>query len=421
MNDVVEPRVETLAHRGAAPAEVVIAQTRRGAVIALDSATGEPLWRCMTHDRATQVAYGGGRVYMSVATTNRPASVEVDTPPGWQRMMEQSARPLTRTPRIKVRPSAVTALRALDGATLWRVTLYSADSVGPVYLAGDALITSVISFASQANEIIALDAETGKLRWSQRIGPLFVAIGNQTPGLLWVDGGTIAGATVADAGATDAADTSFALLDSATGAVIWRGDQTPPDPATERRSTSGALTFSIDHGPAWPHEYVRALRASDGAEVWRVACEGVAGLPATPVDMLAHDGQVYLLSRGGSRGGRRIRLHALDAATGRILWRWRSSSVLFALFLLRQAIQRAQEARRMGTWRSLWRDALHLRWLHPVQPEGVPTMTAARGKLYLATYLGAFALRARDGRRLWHALPFVAVSQVHASTAGADE
>jgi outer membrane protein assembly factor BamB len=417
MKDVVEPRVETLAHRGVAPAGVVIAQTRRGAVIALDSATGEPLWRCVTHDRATQVAYGDGRVYMSVATTDRPASVEVDTPPRWQRMMEQPARPLTRTPRIKARPSAVTALRALDGATLWRVTLYSADIVGPVYLAGDALITSVISFASQAREIIALDAETGTLRWSQRIGPLFAAFSHHTPRLLWVDGGTIAGATVADTGATKAENPSFALLDSATGVIIWRSDQAPPDPATERRSAAGALTISIDHGPAWPHEYVRALRASDGAEVWRVACEGVAGLPTTPVDMFAHDERVYLLSQSAYR----VRLHALDAATGRILWRWRSTSVLFALFLLRQAIQRTQEARRMGTWRSLWRDAFHLRWRHPVRPEGVPTMTVARGEVYLATYLGAFALRARDGRRRWHALPFVVVSRLRVGSEDAGE
>lgn len=416
MNDVVEPRVETLAHRDGAPAEVVIAQTQRGAVIALDSATGEPLWRCVTHDRATQVAYGDGRVYVSMATTDRPASVEVDKMRGWQGMMEQPARLLTRTPRIKVRPSAVTALRALDGATLWRVTLYSADIVGPVYLAGDALITSVISFASQAREIIALDVETGTLRWSQRISPLFAAFGHHTPGLLWVDGGTIAGATVADAGATEAENTSFALLDSATGAIIWRSDQTPPDPATERRSASGALTFSIDRGPAWPHEYVRALRASDGAEVWRVACEGVAGLPTTPVDMCAHDERVYLLSHSAYR----VRLHALDAATGRILWRWRSSSALFALYLLRQAIQRTQEARRMGTWRSLWRDVFHLRWRHPVRPEGVPTLTAARGEVYLATYLGATALRTRDGRRRWHALPFIAVNRLRVGSEDTD-
>jgi outer membrane protein assembly factor BamB len=416
MKDVVEPRVEALAHRGVAPAEVVIAQTRHGAVIALDSATGEPLWRCVTYDRATQVAYGDGRVYLSVATTDRPASVEVDKPPGWQPTMGRPMRPLTRTPRIKVRPSAVTALQALDGATLWRMTLYSADIAGPVYLAGDSLITSVISFASQAREIIALDADTGTLCWSQRIGPLYTAFSHHTPGLLWVDDGKIAATTAADADAPEAESTSFALLDAATGSIIWRGDQAPPDPAVARRSAAGALTFSIDHEPAWPHEYVRALRASDGAEVWRVACEGVAGLPALPDSMRAHAERVYLLSQSKYR----VRLHALDAATGRILWRWRSSSALFALFLLRQALQRAQEARRMGTWSAFWSDALHLRWRRPEQPEGVPSIDVARGLVYVSTYLGAFALRATDGRRLWHALPFVEVSRIHVASGDAD-
>lgn len=409
MEDVAEPHVETCAQRGATPAEVVIAQTRQGAVVALDSATGEPVWRCVTHDPATKVAYGAGRVYLSVATSDRPASVEVDPPPGWQSVMGRHMRTLTRAPRIKVRPAALMALRALDGAALWRMTLYSAETIGPVYLAGAALITSVVSFASQAREIIALGAETGTLRWSQRIGPLFTTFGRHTSGLLWVDGGEIAATTASDAGATDAASASFALLDTATGAIIWRGDQAPPDPAVERRSATGALTFSIGDNPAWPHTFVRARRASDNADVWCVACEGVAGLPTPPDSMLAQDGRVYLLAQSRYR----VRIHALDAATGRILWRWRSPLTLFALYLARQAIQRIQEARRMGTWRALWSDALHLRWRHPTRPEGAPSIAVTRGRVYVSMYLGAFALRPNDGRRLWHALPFVAVSRIH--------
>ncbi|HEY7850222.1 MAG TPA: PQQ-binding-like beta-propeller repeat protein, partial [Ktedonobacterales bacterium] len=119
MDDAFEPHIETLAHGGAAPAEVVVAQTRQGAVIALDSATGEPVWRWATHDRAMSVAHGDGRVYVSAATSDRPASVEVDPPPGWSSRFASS---LNRGPRIKVRLAAVTAARARDGAILWRMS-----------------------------------------------------------------------------------------------------------------------------------------------------------------------------------------------------------------------------------------------------------------------------------------------------------
>ena len=418
MDDTVEPHVETFAHSGVEPAEVVIAQTRLGAVIALDGATGEPLWRWPTRDPQVSVAHGGAQVYVSAATSDRPAAVAVDLPPDAPPAAGSPVSVRARIPRIKVRSSAITALRASDGDTRWRMTLYSADTTGPVYLTGGVLITSVISFASHAREIIALDAETGELRWSQRIGSL-KAFGHRTAGLLWVDDGTIATATEAEAGSRDVERHSFALLDAATGAIRWRGDQAPTDPALERRSVSGDLTISIDQGPAWPHVYVCACRASDGAEVWRVACEGVAGRPAPPLDMLAHEGRVYLLSHT-SRIAWTVRIHALNAATGQIMWRWRSPRWLFTLFLLRQALQRIREAQRMRAWRSFWSDALHLRWRYPIRPEGEPAMDAGHGRLTVATYLGVFALRMRDGRQLWHALPFIAVSRMHIAPADTD-
>lgn len=40
---------------------------------------------------------------------------------------------------------------------------------------------------------------------------------------------------------------------------------------------------------------------------------------------------------------------------------------------------------------------------------------AANGRLYLATPLGVFAINARNGRSLWHALSFIAVKWLHAA------
>ncbi len=121
---IIEPHIESFAHGGAAPAEVVVALTRLGTVIALDSATGESLWRWQTRDALASVAHGGERVYVSAAASDRPAAVEVDPPPGWSSMFASSPN---RGPRIKVRLAAVTAARASDGTILWRMTYYSAD------------------------------------------------------------------------------------------------------------------------------------------------------------------------------------------------------------------------------------------------------------------------------------------------------
>jgi outer membrane protein assembly factor BamB len=296
------------------------------------------------------------------------------------------------------------------------VTLYSADSAGPVYLTGAVVITQVLSFASQAREVIAIDAATGALRWSRKIGALGMLGGASAPRLCWVADGKVAVSMDAEVGDSVGGKHPFALFDAATGALTWRGDQAPTSDRSRRRATFGDITFSFDYQPAWPHTYLRAVRNDDGAEVWRVAWDGLDDQSPMPMGLLTHEGQVYLLSHRAHW----VRIHALHAATGQIMWRWRSPRWLFALFLLRQALQRIREARRNRTWRSFWSDALHLRWRHPLRPEGEPVMDAARGRLYVATSLGVFALRMRDGRRLWHALPFVGVRLVHVPPTGAE-
>ncbi|HEY7975390.1 MAG TPA: PQQ-binding-like beta-propeller repeat protein, partial [Ktedonobacterales bacterium] len=74
MNDAFEPHIESFAHEGGVSAGVVIALTRLGTVVALDSATGEPLWRWQTRDTLASVTHGGERVYVSAAANDRPAS-----------------------------------------------------------------------------------------------------------------------------------------------------------------------------------------------------------------------------------------------------------------------------------------------------------------------------------------------------------
>jgi hypothetical protein len=359
------------------------------------------------------VTHGGERIYISAAASDRPASVEVDPPPGWSSRFASS---LNRGPRIKVRLAAVTAARARDGAILWRMSYYNVGDSRTVYLVGDALIMPVVSFESHAKEIIALDAQTGALRWSRRIGPLINKFGWLSTLLWWADAGGVAVTIDEDDAKSANGGRSFALLDATTGDIFWRGAEPPPDPRKLKRATSNGMVYSREERRRWPHTFIRAIRSNDGAELWRVACADSGAPLPEPFDLLAQDGWLYLLSCSAYA----VRVHALDADSGRIIWRWRSPWWLLVLFLLGQALQRAREARRARTWRAFWGDALRLRWRRPRRPEGAPAMQATRDGVYVASYLGAFALRMRDGHRLWHALPFAEVSRLHVASTDAD-
>ena len=411
MDNPDAPHVETYARAGAAPADVVVALTQQGVVITHDAMTGAPLWRWPTRDPSAHIAGGDGRVYVSAATTDRPLWVEVDPPPSMAAGLASHASPLLRVPRIKVRPSAVTALRAHDGAVLWRVTLYSAASAERLMLAGSALVTSMLSFEHQAREVIALYPATGALRWSQRTGPLPGAYGVLSQPLLWATDDTVALRMDApDAGDGESGEPSFALVDALTGAMTWQGQQEPPNDAARLRSASDGVIVARDQERArrGVRTFVHAVRGADGAEVWRLPCFE-AGVPLPPPDEIrAHTGLAHLLSYT-----RRVtRVHTVSVTTGRVLWRWRRPRWLAALFALRQALQRIDGARRDRAWRTFWRDALRLRWLHPVRPASGATMDVGHGCVYVATALGVFALRAQDGRRLWHALPFTDVAHL---------
>lgn len=61
----------------------------------------------------------------------------------------------------------------------------------------------------------------------------------------------------------------------------------------------------------------------------------------------------------------------------------------------------------------LWREMTEGQWRHPWQLHGAMNanwLAARWGIVFLGTWLGLFALDARDGRLLWHALPTLDLS-----------
>ncbi|MGH2503244.1 MAG: PQQ-binding-like beta-propeller repeat protein, partial [Ktedonobacterales bacterium] len=374
------PHIETFAPAGGAPAEIVVAQTAQGAVVALDAASGALLWRWATHDPCASVARAGERIFVSTAISDRPIWVAQDPPPRLPEGAMPHASPYTL--HARTRPTAVTALRASDGAVLWRETFYSHEAAPrtpvAITVAGDLLITTALSFEPGATELRALDMATGALRWSHRIGPLPTVGATWHPRLLWVEAGKLAVLTIVGEPVVSSEKAHYLILDAATGAELWQGEQAPPhDTASPQHETSG-MRCALETSFSWPFHVLRAVRADSGVEVWRMTLDELSRGRSLDTNLLADDGRLYLFWRKNNS----MRLRALYAGTGKDLWRWRSPVWLYWLFLARQAIQRGQQASRTGRWGPLLSDALRLRWLHPIRLEGDSALLAANGRLY---------------------------------------
>jgi outer membrane protein assembly factor BamB len=404
------PHIETFASASAVVAEIMLAQTAQGAVVALDAATGAVLWRWATHDPRSSLARAGERVFVSTAISDRPIWVALDPPP---RLPEGATRHASLySLHARSRPTAVTALRASDGTVLWRETFYSPDvsrsAPAAITVAGDALLIIALSFEPGASELRALDLATGALRWSYRVGPLSALGATGHPQLLWVEAGKLAVLTIVGAPVVSAEQARYAILDATTGAELWQGEQAPPHDAAPPQHETLGIRFMLELSAKYPHHILRATTADNDYAVWQMSLDHLLRGRTVDTELLADDGRLYLYWRNDNA----MRLRAMYAGTGQDLWRWRSPAWLYWLFLARQAMQRVQQASQTHRWGPLLSDVLRLRWLHPIRLEGDSALLAANGRLYVATPLGIFALRARDGRRLWHALPFTTVRRL---------
>ena len=164
----------------------------------------------------------------------------------------------------------------------------------------------------------AISAMTGEPAWTAALPASLPDILGLIPatGVVVVAAGHSNGAALAMPVVTE-----YIALDLATGAMRWTAPvtghyQSPPIAA------AGQYVLTGD-----PAGSVTARAAATGAVIWRdsrpAGCPA-NNMPAVPGAGLAADGPVVIASYPC---GRRIAARRFDAATGKVLWTWRSAAV----------------------------------------------------------------------------------------------
>jgi outer membrane protein assembly factor BamB len=247
------------------------------------------------------------------------------------------------------------ALDASTGAERWRFSAARAITSSPAVAGGTVYV------GSRDNHFYAVDARTGRLRWKLATGadaPLawgFESGDLYTSSPVWSEGVVVFGSGDGNVYAVDADD----------GAVRWRfttGGRVRSSPAvSEGRVYVGSMDGTL-----------YALSLADGRELWRFETEGHAlrsgdfGFDRRTIQSspAVAGGRVFVGSRDGF-------LYAVDATSGRLLWRvdhqmsWVNTSpavagdLVFAgssdeRFLQAVDARTGKERWRVGTERPVW-------------------------------------------------------------------
>jgi outer membrane protein assembly factor BamB len=403
----------------------VLAGSNVGTVWLLDAATGRVRWRHVTGGRLMGLAHGGDTVYISW-TDRIPVRKPLDKDEPHPRRV------------VSAYPTQILALRAHDGSEVWRRDGWTVGRA-KVALDGDVLVSDGPSPAPGERILYGQDMNTGEVRWSFDIGPPW----GLSERLMGARGGRV---FVYEGGTSHRLD----VLAGQTGALCWRvprsatfltlsqrgrllavAEQTGPLSEIEyaiNRAEAGsrlgtlsrrdALRALADDGVAYvargrpPFEGLAAVRILDGTELWRAP-----GVGAHSAHLIVRENVLY---SARFTDGKRAEVVALDSASGVVRWCWRSPGWLPGLLALwgrliprvllfvaahaRRSIIRARDQHDRSIFH---REIIHGQWRHPTRLVSGVQIAADDHAVYVGTSLGLIALRARDGKRLWYALPLM--------------
>ena len=291
-------------------------QAETGRIIALDTATGQPLWTYRLHGISGYPVTVAGDLLYTGTRDGRLIVLERRTgKESWSYKTEDilHGSPVVQGGRLFLASSKIHALDALTGKPLWTHEPEGGKAIGPI-----AYSKGIIAVMSAGNHLNLIDAVKGKRRLTKRLW--FGGIG--TPVILG-DRAFLSG----DRGSVQAIELQARDIPMEKALRFWwnklwlyKSAPRPPDPVgySWYHKGIGGLTAHIvahddhrlflvarhaDHSAS-----VIAIDATSGEARWRfdlsaLIAEGVASVGETLV-VCTRAGEIY----------------ALDAASGEIVW-----------------------------------------------------------------------------------------------------
>jgi outer membrane protein assembly factor BamB len=292
---------------------LVIAAQLDGVVRALDAATGAERWRVDLGDdladaqeRAVfaapvidgrDVLVGGKRRFAALDVATGGVEWSIDPVPGAVDSQSLASVAVAGGVVVGAFQRELGGLIARDratGAPAWQLgdDLPIGVNATPV-VAGDAVVVS-----NAADEVFALDALTGELRWRTQLDPRGFQWGNATVGAPAYAHGIVVVPTLYD---------DAVALDAASGAELWRVAAPGPSPLrTTHYRGSGQAGFAaspvIAGGIVWlasTDGTITAVELTTGRELWHTSGPPVLAGLATAGDALivaSYDGTVRALA-----------------------------------------------------------------------------------------------------------------------------
>lgn len=296
-------------------------------------------WRFATGDRIAGSAVMHDGVLFFGSDDGHVYALDAAT--GGQRWKHRTGGPVPSTPAVAHGRVYVASydgrIRALDAATgelVWRFATagerrFEAKGLHgmlpkaqtfpdpfDVYLSSPTVVDGVVYIGSGDGHVYALDAADGSLRWKFDTGEVVHA----SPAVARV------GATGNDALVVVGSwNSRLFALEAKTGAERWRfqagvdpvmfnqqGFQSSPTIALDGRGGGTVYVGGRD-------SHVYALDLASGAERWRFST-GFSWVIGTP---LVHGGRVYFATSDTAL------VHAVDAATGKPLWQQQDEAYFF--------------------------------------------------------------------------------------------
>jgi len=286
----------------ASPAENVVVRGDRlyavrrsptgGAVVAIDTTTGEAVWESPLA-RPSHIAVAGGRVTCVTSDQEGPALVVLratDGRPVWRYAAEGRGVGLRLSPPVPIDGGRVAwtlgprvhVVEAASGRAVWTRALPDGPLSPVAEAGGDLLIAS-------CGAVYGLDPATGRQRcrtpYQERLAPTLAPLM------------AVGGARTYVAGAEGSAGGRLLSLDADARRLLWT-----------RRVPRPKHLLATAEGVYLRCEDVRALDESSGRPLWTCRADGCGPLTCT-------DGLIRFVDSG--RDGRLV---AVDRRTGRTAW-----------------------------------------------------------------------------------------------------